>query len=152
MDKCDTSETYSQKRDQMKKLDARIRKVENYKNFVPPEAMLSDAEKGEICDVTETYSYLKTESQQTKIQLDLLFAKMQQIVEQLNSKHQNAKIEGQTLETIRHLLSTDIDDLLEQLSQIPETKIHCAESKLSKEKDKSQLYETTFSTQKARAD
>lgn len=29
--------------------------------------MLSDAEKAEIHDVTDTFSYLKSESQQTKI-------------------------------------------------------------------------------------
>ena len=97
----------------MRKLDARIQKVENYKNFIPPEAMLSDAERIEIDNVTDTFSYLKTESSQTKIQLDILFAKMQQILQQLNHKHQKAKIEGQTLETIRTLLNKDIDDLLD---------------------------------------
>lgn len=135
----------------MRRLDARIQKVENYRNFVPPEAMLSDAEKAEIEEVTDTFSYLKSESQQTKIQLDVLFTKMQQIVEELSS-HQNAKIEGQTLETIRHLLSKDIDDLLEQLGKIPETKIHCAESKLSKERDKAPLQDVKLSAQKGRTD
>ena len=135
----------------MRRLDARIQKVENYRNFVPPEAMLSDAEKAEIEEVTDTFSYLKSESQQTKIQLDVLFTKMQQIVEELSSHH-NAKIEGQTLETIRHLLSKDIDDLLEQLGKIPETKIHCAESKLSKERDRAPLQDVKLPAQKGRTD
>lgn len=135
----------------MRRLDARIQKVENYRNFVPPEAMLSNAEKAEIEEVTDTFSYLKSESQQTKIQLDVLFTKMQQIVEELSS-HQNAKIEGQTLETIRHLLSKDIDDLLEQLGKIPETKIHSAESKLSKERDKAPLQDVKLPAQRGRTD